>query len=134
MTKIHRVGGFLNVTPGDKFLYLLEQIDGIDLALRVASPGQQLHRPVSTIIPILTIMKSFPYMDSLFIQPDVFCKGLYYAFMSYQDEVVTLFSGRMSILIDKVVRKLMDHYPPTWETPRRRKSCSPSFYRARRMS
>ena len=66
---------------------------------------------------ILDIMKSFPYMDALFAQPDVFCKELYYAFMSHQDEVVTLFSGRMNILIDKVVRQLMDHYPHLSDTP-----------------
>jgi AcrR family transcriptional regulator len=66
---------------------------------------------------IQSIMNSFEYLDALFTHPDVFCKGLYYAFMSHQAEVLTLFSGRMNILIDKVVRQLMDHYPLLGSTP-----------------
>jgi len=38
-------------------------------------------------------------------------KGLYFAFKSHQGVITTLFSGRMDILIDKVEKQLVAHYP-----------------------
>jgi AcrR family transcriptional regulator len=60
---------------------------------------------------ILSIMSSFEHMNSLFTDPDGFIKGLYYAFESHQNIIMTLFSGRMNILIEKVERQLIFHYP-----------------------
>ena len=60
---------------------------------------------------ILSIMNSFEDMNSLFTAPEVFMKGLYYAFKSHEELILILFSGRMNILIDKVERQLIDLYP-----------------------
>jgi hypothetical protein len=60
---------------------------------------------------ILSILNSFEHMNSLFIDPEGFIKGLYYAFKSHENVIVILFSGRMNILIDKVERQLIVHYP-----------------------
>ena len=60
---------------------------------------------------ILSIMNNFGYMDALFTEPDSFCKGFYHAFKSQEGVIVTLFSGRMNVLIDKVVSQLINHYP-----------------------
>ncbi len=60
---------------------------------------------------ILSTMNSFEHMDSLFTDPDGFIKGLYYAFMSQERLIKTLFSGRMNILIDKAEKQLILHYP-----------------------
>jgi AcrR family transcriptional regulator len=60
---------------------------------------------------ILSIMNSFEYMKALFSDPEGFIKGLYQTFMSHEGLILTLFSGRMNILIDKVERQLIIHYP-----------------------
>jgi AcrR family transcriptional regulator len=60
---------------------------------------------------ILSIMNSFQHLNDLFSNPDAFMKGLYYAFKSHEEVIVTLFSGRMDILIDKVERQLLIQYP-----------------------
>lgn len=56
-------------------------------------------------------MSSFEDMDSLFTAPDGFIKGLYYAFKSQDELILTLFSGRMNVLIEKAERQLVLHYP-----------------------
>ena len=38
-------------------------------------------------------------------------KGLYFAFKTHEDLILTLFSGRMNILIEKVERQMVVHYP-----------------------
>ena len=60
---------------------------------------------------ILSIMSSFEHMNSLFADPDGFMKELYYAFKSHEDLIMILFSERMNILIDKVEKQLIVHYP-----------------------
>ena len=60
---------------------------------------------------ILSIMDSFEHINSLFTDPEGFMKGLYYAFKSHEELILILFSGRMDILIDKVERQLISHYP-----------------------
>lgn len=60
---------------------------------------------------IISIMDNFEHLNSLFSDPDEFMKGLYYAFKSQEELVLILFSGRMNVLIDKVERQLMVHYP-----------------------
>lgn len=60
---------------------------------------------------ILSIMNSFEHINSLFTDPDAFMKGLYYAFKSHEELILILFAERMNILIDKVERQLIVHYP-----------------------
>lgn len=60
---------------------------------------------------IMSIINSFEHMNSLFIDPDGFIKGLYYAFKSHERIIMILFSGRMNVLIEKAERQLMIHYP-----------------------
>lgn len=60
---------------------------------------------------ILSIMDSFEHMNSLFADPDGFMKGLYYTFKSHERLILILFSGRMDILIEKVEKQLIVHYP-----------------------
>jgi AcrR family transcriptional regulator len=60
---------------------------------------------------ILSIMSSFEHMNSLLTKPEEFMKGLYYAFRAHEELILTLFSGRINILIDKVERQLIIHYP-----------------------
>jgi AcrR family transcriptional regulator len=60
---------------------------------------------------ILSIMSSFAHMNSLFTDPQGFIRGFYDASMSHQKEILTLFSGRMNVLIEKVERQLIIHYP-----------------------
>jgi hypothetical protein len=60
---------------------------------------------------ILAIMSSFEQMNSLFTDPDSFIKGLYYAFKAHEGLIMSLFSGRMNVLIDKAERQLKIHYP-----------------------
>jgi AcrR family transcriptional regulator len=60
---------------------------------------------------IRSIMNSFEHLNSLFSDPERFMKGLYYAFKSHEELITVLFSGRMHILIDKVEKQLMVHYP-----------------------
>ena len=60
---------------------------------------------------IVSIMDSFEHLNSLFVDPDAFMKGLYYAFKSHDEVIMILFSGRMNALIDKVERKLIVNYP-----------------------
>jgi len=60
---------------------------------------------------ILSIMNSFEHINSLFTDPEGFMKGLYYAFKTHEELIMILFSGRMNILIDKVERQLIIHYP-----------------------
>lgn len=59
---------------------------------------------------ILSIMDSFDDLNSLFTNPEQFIKGFYYTFKSHEDIIMTLFSGRMDILINKVERQLIVHY------------------------
>lgn len=66
---------------------------------------------------ILSIISSFEHMNSLFTDPDGFVKGLYYAFKSHERLIMTLFSGRMNVLIDKVEKQLMIHYPSLRSMP-----------------
>ena len=66
---------------------------------------------------IKSIMDSFEHMNFLFINSDEFIKGLYEAFKSHKDEVMTLFSGRMNVLIDKVEKQLITHYPTLSRDP-----------------
>ena len=60
---------------------------------------------------IESIMNRFKYMDSLFTDPYSFVKGFYYAFKSHEKIILTLFSGRINVLIDKVENLLKTHYP-----------------------
>jgi AcrR family transcriptional regulator len=60
---------------------------------------------------ISSIMGSFEHMNSLLADPEGFMKGLYYAFRAHEELILTLFSGRMNVLIDKVERQLIIHYP-----------------------
>jgi len=57
------------------------------------------------------ILTSFDRINDLFSDPEEFMKGLYWAFKSHEMEITTLFSGRMNILIDKVEKQLIAHYP-----------------------
>jgi len=66
---------------------------------------------------ILSIMDSFEYMNSLFTDPDSFIKGFYYSFKSHENLIMTLFSGRMNTLIDKVEMQLITHYASISDTP-----------------
>jgi AcrR family transcriptional regulator len=66
---------------------------------------------------ILSILESFEHMDSLFTDPERFMKGLYFAFVSHEELVLILFSGRMDILVNKVQRQLMAHYPRISNVP-----------------
>jgi hypothetical protein len=69
---------------------------------------------------ILSIMKDFLQMDCLFTDPAGFFKGLYYAFISNQELILILFSGRMDVLIGKVEKQLIVHYPRLNAMPERR--------------
>jgi AcrR family transcriptional regulator len=60
---------------------------------------------------ILSIMDSFDHLDTLFSDPAGFIKGLYYAFKSHEDLIMTVFSERMDILIGKIENLLIVHYP-----------------------
>ncbi|MBN2394083.1 MAG: TetR/AcrR family transcriptional regulator [Anaerolineae bacterium] len=60
---------------------------------------------------IVSIMNSFEPINSLFVDPESFIKGLYYAFKSHEGLIMTLFSGRMNILLDKIESYLFTHYP-----------------------
>jgi AcrR family transcriptional regulator len=60
---------------------------------------------------ISSIMSSFEHMNSLLTNPEEFMRGLYYAFRAHEELILTLFSGRMNVLIDKVERQLITHYP-----------------------
>jgi AcrR family transcriptional regulator len=60
---------------------------------------------------ISSIMSSFEHMNSLLTNPEEFMKGLYYAFRAHEELILTLFSGRMNVLIDKVEWQLITHYP-----------------------
>lgn len=60
---------------------------------------------------IITIMGSFEHTDSLFTDPDGFIRGMFHAFKSHDGLIMTLFSGRMNALIDKVERHLIIYYP-----------------------
>ena len=55
---------------------------------------------------ISSIMNNFQHLNGLFSDPDAFMKGLYYAFKSHEKLILTLFSGRMDILINKVEKQL----------------------------
>ncbi len=60
---------------------------------------------------ISSILNSFERINDLFSDPVGFMKGLYGAFKSHEEEIMILFSGRMNILIDKVEKQLIAHYP-----------------------
>jgi AcrR family transcriptional regulator len=69
---------------------------------------------------ILAIMKDFLQMDCLFTDPAGFFRGLYYAFLSNQELILILFSGRMDVLVSKVEKQLIVHYPRLNAMPERR--------------
>jgi len=60
---------------------------------------------------IRSILTSFERINDVFHDPEGFMKGLYEAFKSHEEEIITLFSGRMNVLIDKVEKELIAHYP-----------------------
>ena len=66
---------------------------------------------------ISSIMTNFKHLNDLFSNPDAFMKGLYFAFKSHEGVIVTLFSGRMDILISKIERLLLIQYPLLGELP-----------------
>ncbi len=66
---------------------------------------------------IQSIMNSFEQMKDLFSDPEGFMKGLYLAFKPHEDIIMTLFSGRMNILINKVEEQLITYYPWISSTP-----------------
>ena len=66
---------------------------------------------------ISSIMNNFQHLNNLFSNPDAFMKGLYYAFKSHEEVIVTLFSGRMDILINKVEQQLLIQYPLLGDRP-----------------
>jgi len=66
---------------------------------------------------ISSIMNNFQHLNDLFSNPDAFIKGLYYAFKSHEEVIVTLFSGRMDILIDKAEKQLLVQYPLLGDMP-----------------
>ena len=68
---------------------------------------------------ILSIMTSFQHMDILYSNPEAFMRGLYATFKSHEDEILTLFSGRMSVLIEKVEKQLTVQYPQLNDTPQK---------------
>jgi len=69
---------------------------------------------------ILSIIESFDHLNSLFTDPGGFFKGLYFAFISHKELILTIFSGRMDILISKVETQLVSHYPRLNAIPERR--------------
>lgn len=64
-----------------------------------------------------SIMGSFEHMNSLFTDPDSFIRGLYFAFKSHEKLIMTLFSGRMNVLIDKAEKLLINQYPMLTDIP-----------------
>lgn len=62
-------------------------------------------------ILIDAILNSFERINDLFSETEGFMRDLYEAFKSNEEEIMTLFSGRMNILIDKVEKRLTTHYP-----------------------
>jgi len=66
---------------------------------------------------IKSILNSFEHIDSLFSDPQGFVKGLYYALKSHEKLILTLFSGRINVLIDKVERQLKTHYSSLTNDP-----------------
>jgi hypothetical protein len=66
---------------------------------------------------ISSIMNNFQHLNDLFSNPDAFMKGLYYAFKYHEEVIVTLFSGRIDILIGKVERQLLIQYPLLSDIP-----------------
>lgn len=64
-----------------------------------------------------SIMGSFEQMNSLFTDPDSFIRGLYFAFKSHEKLILTLFSGRMNVLIDKAEKQLINQYPMLTDLP-----------------
>lgn len=68
---------------------------------------------------ILAIMDSFENINSLFTNPDAFITGMYIAFKAHEKLIMTLFSGRMNMLVDKVERQLVAHYPVIGLSPQK---------------
>ena len=60
---------------------------------------------------ITAIMNSFENIDDLYADPERFMTGLYAAFVTHKELIFTLFSGRMNVLLEKVQRQLVAHYP-----------------------
>jgi AcrR family transcriptional regulator len=60
---------------------------------------------------ILAIMDSFANINALYADPDAFITGMYSAFKAHEELIFTLFSGRMNVLINKVEKQLLTHYP-----------------------
>lgn len=68
---------------------------------------------------ILSILNSFQHMNALYSNPEAFMRGMYATFKSHEDEILTLFSGRMSVLIEKVEKQLTVQYPRLNDTPQK---------------
>jgi AcrR family transcriptional regulator len=60
---------------------------------------------------ITTIMNSFGQMGALLSDPKAFIRGMYFTFKTHEKLILTLFSGRMNVLIDKAEKQLIIHYP-----------------------
>ncbi len=68
---------------------------------------------------IASILNSIEHTGSLFSDPDNFVKGLYDAFKAHNQIILTLFSGRMNVLIGKVDQQLKGYYPQLDNKPER---------------
>ncbi|HNR01723.1 MAG TPA: hypothetical protein PKK59_04235 [Anaerolineaceae bacterium] len=60
---------------------------------------------------ITAIMNSFESIGKLYADPERFMSGLYAAFVAHKQLIFTLFNGRMNVLLEKVQRQLVAHYP-----------------------
>ncbi len=63
------------------------------------------------------ILDDFASVNTLFSDTDGFIRGLYAAFKSREQLIMTLFSGRMNVLVDKVEQQLVRHYPALGTSP-----------------
>lgn len=68
---------------------------------------------------IAGIMQNFERVGSLFSNPHDFITGLLSAFGAHRGIILTLFSGRMNVLVEKVERQLKAHYLSADNTPER---------------
>jgi AcrR family transcriptional regulator len=66
---------------------------------------------------IQAILDNFASINALFSDTDSFIRGLYGAFKSREGIIFTLFGGRMNVLVDKVERQLVRHYPALGASP-----------------
>ena len=66
---------------------------------------------------ISSVMNSFEHLNDLFSDPEAFMKGLYYAFKAHEEVILTLFAGRIHVLVGKVERRLLNQYPSLKDLP-----------------